>query len=62
MYDEDVCIYKSSPVVYTLKIETGLDAFIIHPIQLVSEISAVFIDGRQETHAGIIPSHTIFGE
>ena len=53
MNNEDVRIDETSPVVYTVEVESRLYALIVDLIQIIFEVGTVFVDRPEEEHARV---------
>ena len=53
MDNEDICVDEASPVVYAMKIETGVYALVMDFVHIVLEVGAVFVDSPNEEHTRV---------
>ena len=62
MNNENICIDKPTPVIYTVKIEICLNAVKGIIIERTAEISSILTQGTQEIHTRIKTENAIFWE
>ena len=53
MYNENIGIDEATPIIYAVKIRTGLQAFVRNLIKVFFEVRTLFLNGIEEKHTGI---------
>ena len=62
VYDKQLGIDESTPVIHPMKIKSRLDAFVLHLVEVILKVLSVPVKCLQEEHTGIESQNTIFGE
>ena len=53
MNNKDVRINETSPVIYAMEIESGLNTLVMNLIQISLEVGTIFVDCSNEKHTGV---------
>ena len=53
MYNKQVRIDKTAPIIHSMEIESGLYALVMNFIQIILEVGTIFVDCSNEKHTGV---------